>query len=186
MLPRVGNRQDGDAGGPPRSLERYALHSTELAPALARLAMFAAIGIELAVLAAFLPDTVARFWSGQPGDFGNLYVRARHLDLMGLYSPVLTPLLYPISLFGLEAAYRIFFCINVAAVLTIAWLAQRPLQQPEARVAAALAVIALPQVHWALRFGHTTPLLALVALGGLMLVQRRPVLGAVLLCWAFD
>ena len=150
-------------------------------PLAVRAALLVAIGVELAVLVAFVPETATRFWVGGPGDFWNLYVRARHLQLMGLYSPVLTPVLYPISLAGLHAGFRIFFCLNVAALLAIAYFAQRPLRTPEGRIAAALAVISLPQAQWALRFGHTTPLLALAMLCGFMLVQRHPVRGAAVL-----
>lgn len=152
-----------------------------MVPLAARVALLVAIGIELAVLVAFVPDTITRFWAGGPGDFANLYVRARHLRLMGLYSPVLTPILYPISLAGLHAGFRIFFCINVAALLAVAYIAQRPLRMPEARAATVLAVVSLPQAQWALRFGHTTPLLALAMLCGFLLVQRHPVRGAAVL-----
>ncbi|MBF6600633.1 MAG: DUF2029 domain-containing protein [Dehalococcoidia bacterium] len=151
------------------------------APVALRCALLAAIGIELAVLAAWAPDTARRFVSAVPGDWGNLYVRARDLRVMGLYSPVLTPLLFPISLAGINNGYRILFGLNVASALGIAWLAQRPLRSPEARAAAALAVVSLPQLHWAIRFGHVTPILTLAALCGLLLVQRHPRRGAVLL-----
>ena len=152
-----------------------------LAPGLLSAALLVAIGIELAVLVAWVPDTTRHVIHVEPGDWGNLYIRARHLRLMGLYSPLLTPLLFPISLAGIVNGYRILFALNVVAALTIAWIAQRPLRSPEARVAVALAVISLPQLQWAIRFGHVTPLLALAALGGLLLVQRHPKRGAALL-----
>jgi hypothetical protein len=152
-----------------------------ITPLAVRAALLVAIGVELAVLVAFVPDRATRYWAGGPGDFWTLYVRARHLRLMGLYSPVLTPILYPISRAGLHAGFRIFFCLNVAALLTVAYIAQRPLRTLEARVATALAVVSLPQAQWALRFGHTTPLLALAMLCGFMLVQRHPVRGAAVL-----
>ena len=85
-----------------------------LAPALLSAALLVAIGIELAVLVAWVPDTVRHFIHVEPGDWGNLYIRARHLRLMGLYSPLLTPLLFPISLAGIVNGYRILFALNVA------------------------------------------------------------------------
>lgn len=151
------------------------------APVALRCALLVAIGIELAVLAAWAPDTARRFVTAVPGDWANLYIRARELRVMGLYSPVLTPLLFPISLAGIHNGYRILFGLNVASALGIAWLAQRPLRSLETRTAAVLAVVSLPQLHWAIRFGHVTPILTLAALSGLLLVQRHPRAGAVLL-----
>jgi len=145
-----------------------------LAKPLAQLAMLAAIGVELAVLAAYLPDTLDHGWNGPTSDFHNLYVRARGLELMGLYSPALTLLLYPLARLPEMPAFRVFFALNAAALLGVACLAQRPFSAPAARVAVALAVISLPQAHWALRLGHLTPMLALAALGGLVLAQRHP------------
>jgi hypothetical protein len=48
------------------------------------------------------------------------------------------------------------------------------MRSPEARVASALAVLSLPQLHWAVRLGHITPMLALAALAGFVLAERRP------------
>ena len=152
-----------------------------VAPAAVTLALLGAIGVELAVLVAWLPDTLRAFWSGNTGDFHNLYEPASHLQLVGLYSPALTLLLYPLSFIGEHIAYRIFFGMNAAAAVAVACIAQRAVRSPEARLAVALAVVSLPELHWALRLGHITPMLALAALGGLLLVQRRPRLGAVLL-----
>ncbi|MHB8514698.1 MAG: glycosyltransferase family 87 protein [Dehalococcoidia bacterium] len=152
-----------------------------VAPAATTLALLGAIGVELAVVAAWLPDTLRAFWSGGPGDFRNLYEPASHLRLVGLYSPALTLLLYPFSFVGEHIAYRVVFGLDAAAALAVAYVAQRAVRSPEARLAVALAVLSLPELHWALRLGHVTPMLALAALGGLLLVQRRPRLGAALL-----
>ena len=145
------------------------------------IAIPAAIGVELAVLIAFAPDTLTRGWSGPTGDFHNLYVRGRDLELMGLYNPVLTPLLYPLHWLGELNAYRFVFALNVAALLAIAAVAQRFVTGFDAKIAVALAVMSFPQMHWALRLGHLTPLLALVALCGLLLAERRPRVAALTL-----
>ncbi|MEX2247069.1 MAG: glycosyltransferase 87 family protein [Dehalococcoidia bacterium] len=150
-----------------------------LTRALSRLALLAAIGVELAVLAAFLPATLDHFVHGPVADFHNLYAPARDLQLIGLYSPALTPLLFPLAHLPEMLAFRIFFTLSAAAVLAMAYVAQRHLTSPEARVAAALAVIALPQMHWALRLGHLTPLLALAAVAAFLLLERHPRVAAV-------
>ena len=133
-----------------------------------------AIGVELAVLAAFAPDTLQRGWNGPTGDFHNLYVRGRDLQLMGMYNPVLTPLLYPLHWFGEINAYRVVFAMNLACLFTIATIAQRAVSSVDAKIAVALAVIAFPQMHWALRLGHLTPTLALIALTSFVMLERRP------------
>ncbi len=143
--------------------------------------LFAAIGVELAVLVAWLPDTLRHLKAGDPGDFRNLYGPASHLRLIGMYSPALTLLLYPLSPLSVHNAYRVMFCADAASAVAIAWLAQRAVRSRESRVAAALAVISLPEMHWAIRLGHVTPVLALAALGGFVVLPRRPRLGAILL-----
>jgi hypothetical protein len=149
---------------------------------MARALVFpAAIGVELAVLVAFAPDTLHRGWHGPTGDFHNLYVRGRDLELMGLYNPVLTPLLYPLHFLGELNAYRLVFAMNVASLSILAFIAQRYVASVEAKVAVVLAVLSFPQMHWALRLGHLTPMLAVVALSGLLLLERRPRIAAVTL-----
>lgn len=145
------------------------------------LACIAAIGVELAVLVAWTPDTLRYLRAGPIGDFRNFYEPARDLRLVGLYNPVLAPALYPLHWLGPLNAYRALFIANCLAVLWMAWVAQRGATAPEARLAIALAVIALPQMHWAIRLGHFTPLLAAVSLGGLLLACRRPRAGALVL-----
>lgn len=152
-----------------------------LARPLARAALLAAIGVELAVLAAYLPDTVRQGWNGPIGDFHNLYIRSRHLDLMNLYSPAVTLALFPIARLPELAAFRAWFVINVLCVLAAAYLAQACVRGAEARIAAALAVLSLPQMHYALRLGHLTPLLTLAALAGFLLMRRNARWGAVVL-----
>lgn len=151
------------------------------APALMRIALLAAVGVELAVLAAWLPDTLRALWRGDSRDFHNLYQPARHLGLVGLYSPALSPLLFPVTLLGEHVAYRIVFCAGAASAIAIAYVAQRQVASVEARAAVALAVLSLPELHWALRLGHITPMLALAALAGFMLASRRPRVAGVLL-----
>lgn len=108
---------------------------------------------------------------------------ARDLEPNGLYSPALTLLLYPLTFLDGANAYRAFFALNVLALFGTAYLAQRGIGSVEGRLAMALGIIAIPQMHWALRLGHFTPLLALAALGGFLLLRRRPFLAG--LCFAF-
>jgi len=153
----------------------------ELSPAL----LLALVGIELAALVALLPDTTAIWWQGKPSpDFQLLLNAARDLKpLIGLYSPGLSLLVYPLTLLDEADAYRVYTGLGALAVVAIAYLAQRGIRPIEARVAVALGVISIPQMHWALRFGHMTPFLALAALGGFLLLRRRPFLAG--LCFAF-
>jgi len=144
-------------------------------------ALMAVIGVELAALAALLPDTLRLGWHHPTADFRNLYGPARDLSLVGLYSPFLAVLLHPVTYLGELSAFRAMFVINVAASLTIAWIAQAPLRTPEARLAVALGVLTVPQLHWAVRLGHLTPALGLIALCGLLLVQRHSYRGAIVL-----
>jgi hypothetical protein len=154
---------------------------SELSPAL----LLALVGIELAALVALLPDTVAIWWQGKPSpDFQLLLNAARDLKpLIGLYSPGLSLLVYPLTFLDEADAYRVYTGLGALAVVAIAYLAQRGIRPVEARVAVALGVISIPQMHWALRFGHMTPFLALAALGGFLLLRRRPYLAG--LCFAF-
>ena len=149
--------------------------------ALAPYALLAAIGVELALLTAFLPNTVDRFLHGPTADFHNLYQPAHNRELPGLYSPFLVVLLYPIALLPEMDAYRVFFVFNAACLVGLALIMQRAVRPFEAKVAVALAPLALPQVHWALRLGHVTPALALVTLASLLLLQTRPTRGAAML-----
>ena len=146
--------------------------------------LLALVGIEVAALVALLPDTVSIWWQGKPSpDFQLLLNAARDLKPNGLYSPGLSLLLYPLTLLDEADAYRVYAGLGALAVLAVAYLAQRGIRPVEARVAVALGVISVPQMHWALRFGHLTPFLALAALGGFLLLRRRPYLAG--LCFAF-
>jgi len=152
---------------------------SELSPAL----LLALVGIEVAALVALLPDTVSIWWQGKPSpDFQLLLNAARDLKPNGLYSPGLSLLLYPLTFLDEANAYRVYTALGALAVAAIAYLAQRGIRPVEARVAVALGVISIPQMHWALRFGHLTPFLALAALGGFLLLRRRPYLAG--LCFA--
>jgi len=153
---------------------------SELSSAL----LLALVGIELAALVALLPDTAVIWWQGKPSpDFQLLLNAARDLKPNGLYSPGLSLLLYPLTILDEANAYRVYTGLGALAVVAIAYLAQRGIRPVEARVAVALGVISVPQMHWALRFGHLTPFLALAALGGFLLLRRRPYLAG--LCFAF-
>ncbi|MEX1254158.1 MAG: glycosyltransferase family 87 protein [Dehalococcoidia bacterium] len=142
------------------------------------------VGIELAVLATLLPDTIEAWWrADELGDFPMFFDAARHLDANGIYGPALALLMHPLTYLGIENAYRAYLALGALAMLAVAYLAQRGVDSPEAKLAVALGVLAVPQIHWALRFGHLTPFLALAALSGLLLLQRRPALAGV--CFAF-
>jgi len=153
-------------------------------PELSSALLLALVGIELAALVALLPDTVAIWREGRPSpDFQLLLNAARDLKPNGLYSPGLSLLLYPLTLLDEVNAYRVYTGLGALAVVAVAYLAQRGIRPVEARLAVALGIISVPQMHWALRFGHLTPFLALAALGGFLLLRRRPYLAG--LCFAF-
>ena len=142
-----------------------------------------AIGVEMLALAAQLPRTM-NSWIDPAhygyGDFRSFYESSRSLSLSGTYNPALGLLLHPLTYLSMTQAFRVYLAINAAALLAIAYLAQRPLESPHAKAAMALGVLALPQAHWALRVGHFTEILALVALLGFLLAHRRPMLAGVL------
>ena len=151
-------------------------------PAVIKFLLFAAIGIELMALAAWLPDTLGRWVSPNAAgisDFTVFYNNAESANAVGMYSSGLVLLMRPLTWLNLTAAYQVYFAINASALLAVAYLAQRPVQRPEAKVAVFLAVIALPQAHWALRTGHFVPVLALLALSGFLLAERRPVIAGI-------
>lgn len=156
----------------------------ELAGAAApHLLIGAAIGVELLALAAQLPRTMQSWIDPAQygyGDFRYFYESSRSLSLSGTYNPALGLLLHPLTYLSMTQAFRVYLAINAAALFAIAYIAQRPLEAPHAKAAMALGVLALPQAHWALRIGHFTEVLALVALLGFLLARRRPVLAGVL------
>jgi len=147
------------------------------------LLIFAAIGAELLALVALLPPTL-NVWRDPAnygnGDFKYFYESAQSLSLSGTYNPALGVLLHPLTYLSLTRAFQAYFAINVAALAGVAYLAQRPLEAPHAKVAMALGVLALPQTHWALRVGHFTEVLAFVSLAGFVLATRRPVAAGLL------
>jgi hypothetical protein len=145
--------------------------------------LLAAIGVEFALLTALLPGTLDRFLHGPTADFHNLYEVARKRDVPGLYSPFLVVLLYPLAQLPEMTAFRAMFGINVAAIVAIALIGQANVRSLEAKTAVALAPLALPQMHWALRLGHLTPLVALTALAALLVLRHRPVRGAMMLAF---
>ena len=141
------------------------------------------IGVELAVLVAWLPDTVMLWWrANEPNDFAAFYGYAEELGPAGLYSPRLSLLLHPLTYLDLANAYRAYTTLAVLALLATAYLAQRGIGSWAGRLAVVLGVLSIPQMHWALRIGHLTPFLALAALSGFLLVRRHPILAG--LCFA--
>ena len=146
--------------------------------------LFAAIGVELMVLVAWLPDTLGVWFRPDKngyGDFPIFYRNASGFYLNGFYSPGLAVLMHPLTYLGMRAAFGVYFGINVAALAGVAYLAQRPVASLPGKVAVALGVFALPQTHWALRVGHFTEILAFAALAGLLLSDRKPVIAGVLI-----
>ncbi len=145
--------------------------------------LFAVIGIELMTLVAWLPDTFRVWWNvDDVGDFAGFYKNASSSSPTNLYSTGLTFLMRPLTWLEMTPAFRIYFAINAAATLGVAYLAQRGVRSIEARVAVFLGVIALPQTQWVLRTGHFSMVLAFFALSGFLLTERRPVLAGV--CFA--
>lgn len=136
--------------------------------------LLAGVGIELALLAAYLPGTLDRFLHGPVADFHNLYQPARDRELPGLYSPFLVVILQPLAWMPEMAAYRAMFAINSACLVAVALIAAGAVRSWEARTVVALAPIALPQAHWALRLGHLTPVIVLIALLALLSLRARP------------
>ncbi len=154
----------------------------ELRPHIIRVILFLAIGIELMTLVTWLPETLRVWWGANPGEMGDFeifYRKAASSTPLNQYSPGLIFLMRPLSFLGLAPAFQVYTAVNVAALLAVAYLAQRPVRSLEARVVVFLAVIALPQAHWALRTGHFVPVLALLALSGFLLTERRPLLAGI-------
>jgi hypothetical protein len=151
--------------------------------ALPHFLIFAAIGVEVLALVALLPHTLD-VWTDPAryghADFKHFYESSKSLSLSGTYNPALGAMLHPLTYLSLTHAFQVYFALNVAALLTIAYLAQRAVEAPHAKLAVALGVLALPQTHWALRVGHFTELLALVSLAGFLLASKRPVLAGLL------
>ncbi len=147
------------------------------------LLIFAAIGAEILALVALLPLTLD-VWRDPAhyghGDFKHFYESSKSLSLAGTYNPALGALLHPLTYLSLTHAFQAYFAMNVAALLAIAYLAQRAVDAPHAKLAMALGVLALPQTHWALRVGHFTEILAFVSLAGFLVAGKRPVIAGLL------
>ncbi len=152
--------------------------------ALPEFLLFAAIGIELMTLVAWVPDTLDVWFRPDVngyGDFPIFFRQAQAFSLNATYSPGLGVLLHPLVPFGMRAAFTVYTGVNIAAVLGIAYIAQRSVTSWPARAAMALGVLALPQTHWVIRIGHFMPVLALATLGGMMLAERRPIVAGLLI-----
>lgn len=170
------------------ALPNARLHMERLArPERARTIAFtlilcAIIGIEAMALVAWLPATFDVWLHPAAhgyGDFDNFYESARTLSPSNAYNPALGAALHPLTYLGLDTAFRVYVALNAAAVCGIAFIAQRGVASYPAKAAVVLGVLALPQAHWALRVGHFSEILAVAALGGFVLADRRPVLAGV-------
>ena len=145
--------------------------------------LLALIGVELVALMAILPETLETWWrADRIGDFVTFFHAAEELQTARLYSPALSVMLWPLTVLGITNAYRVYLALGGLAMLAVAFLAQRSVRGTEARIAVALGVLSVPQMHWALRLGHVTPLLALTTLSGFLLLRRHPYLAG--LCFA--
>ncbi|MEX2226032.1 MAG: glycosyltransferase family 87 protein [Dehalococcoidia bacterium] len=158
-------------------------HVERVISALPHLLIVAAIGVEALAIAALLPLTLD-VWRDPAhyghGDFKHFYEASQSLSLSGTYNPALGALLHPLTRLSLTHAFQVYFAINVAALLGVAYVAQRAVEAPHAKLAMALGVLALPQTHWALRVGHFTEILAFASLGGFLLASKRPWLAGLL------
>lgn len=149
-----------------------------LAPAL----LLLVAGCEAGVLAAWLPGTLRQWWSAGPlapgdramGDWSVFYDSAKHFTPNGLYNPGLAVIERPLTLLSMTMAYRLYVALAALAMLTTAYLAQRYVRSPEAKLAVVLGVVALPEMQFALRGAVLTPFLALAALAGFLLLERHP------------
>lgn len=142
-----------------------------LAPAL--LLLFA--GIELSVLVRYLPDTLDHWrHADRVGDWPVFYNAAANLTSNGLYNPGLALIQHPLTYFSIAMSYRIWVAGAAAAVLAAAFVAQRAVQSPEAKLAVVLGILSLPELHWALRGAVLAPYMALAAIAGLLLLERHP------------
>jgi hypothetical protein len=163
---------------------RWPALTLESLRALVPILLFAAIGVELIVLATWLPDTLSVWFNPEKngfGDFPVFYRNARTFSLNALYSPGLTVVMHPLTYMSMRSAFIIYTGVNVAALLGVAYLAQRAVASMPAKAAVFLGVLALPQTHWAIRVGHFTEVLAFAALAGLMLGERKPVVAGLLI-----
>ena len=172
------------SGVPPRVREVVDTHGV-------RIALLFVAGIELAVLMAWLPDTLRQWWHAGPlapsderpmGDWQVFYAYAKALNANGLYNPILPVMQHPFTWLPIDAAYRVYVALGALCVVATAFLAQRSVNSMEARLAVVLGVVSLPQLHWALRGATLTPFLALATLSGFLLLEKRPRLAGV--CFA--
>lgn len=141
--------------------------------------LFAAIGIEIVVLLSWTPDTLGSWLNPGKngyGDFPIFYTNARTFSFNALYSPGLAVLMHPLTYIDQRPAFGVYTGVNVLALGAVAFIAQRAVDSWPAKAAIVLGMFALPQTHWSMRIGHFTQVLAIAALGGLLLADRKPVL----------
>lgn len=154
-----------------------------LAPLAVTALLFAAIGVEVMTLAAWLPETFRKWWDPGHygfGDFEMFYQDSKAGAPTGQYNVGIAFLMRGLTWMDMRTAYEAWVALNAAAMAGVAWLAQRPVRSLPGKVAVALGVFALPQTQWVLRIGHFTPVLALLSLSGLLLVERRPLVAGAL------
>lgn len=145
--------------------------------------VFAAIGVEVMTLAAWLPETARKWWDPDRygySDFDMFYLDSKAGAPTGQYNVGIAFLMKSLTWLDMRTAYQVYVAVNFAAMLGVALLAQRAVRSLPVKTAIVLGVIALPQTQWVLRIGHFTPVLALLALSGLLLVDRRPMTAGVL------
>jgi hypothetical protein len=163
---------------PPASRTAGALHAAARRHAVSAL-LFAAIGIEIVVLLSWAPDTLGSWLNPGKngyGDFPIFYNNARTFSFNALYSPGLAVLMHPLTYMGERPAFGVYTGVNLLALAAVAFIAQRAVASWPAKIAIVLGMFALPQTHWSMRIGHFTQVLAIAALLGLMLSDRKPVL----------
>lgn len=152
-------------------------------PAVVAALLFAGIGVELMALAAWTPETLRKWWNPERygyGDFDMFYLDSKAAAPTGQYNVGIAFLMRSLTWLDMRTAYQVYVAANFAAMVAVAYLAQRPLRSLPAKAAVVLGAVALPQTQWVLRIGHFTPILALLSLSGLLLVDRRPFLSGAL------
>jgi hypothetical protein len=112
-----------------------------LAPALIAALLFAAIGVEVMTLAAWMPDTLRKWWNPDRygyGDFDMFYRDSKAGAPTGQYNVGIAFLMRGLTWMDMRTAYQTWVILNAAAMAGVAWLAQRPVRSLAAKVAVAL------------------------------------------------
>jgi hypothetical protein len=163
----------------PAAIRRSEAALTSLTRVAVPLLLFAAIGVEIVALLSWTPDTLGSWLNPGTngyGDFPIFYSNARTFSFNALYSPGLTVLMHPLTYMDQRPAFGVYTGVNILALTAVAFIAQRAVASWPAKAAIVLGMFALPQTHWSMRIGHFTQVLAIAALAGLLLADRKPVL----------